>query len=208
MSRSSRPSDWMKNLPFVLLGVRLSTRDDSAISPAHLLYGSPLRLPGEFFSSFPHVPVSSSDFVAELQHSFRALAPFPADFHVGPGRPAAVPKSLRSCPAVFVRVDAVKRPLTPPYVGPYKVLERSDKTFSLLKSGKPWVVSVDRLKPFFLPVMSAPLSPSPVSTSSSSVPTSASPRPPPLAAAPPSAASVPQMSRSCRLLRQPDRFVP
>ena len=34
MSKSPQASDWMSNLPLVLLGIRSSTRDDSAISPA------------------------------------------------------------------------------------------------------------------------------------------------------------------------------
>ena len=58
----------------------------------------------------------------------------------------------RLCPAldsashVFLRVDAVKRPLTPPYEGPFPVLSRSAKTFKILRHGKDVTVSIDRLK--------------------------------------------------------------
>ena len=47
---------------------------------------------------------------------------------------------------VFVRVDRVKRPLEPPYDGPFKVLDKKDKFFTLLINGKPSTVSIDRLK--------------------------------------------------------------
>ena len=170
MSRSPTASDWMQNLPFVLLGIHTATRDDSAISPAHMVYGGPLRLPGEFLSLEIRAPVRTSDFVAQLLRLIRGLVPFPADFHGGQSRSVPVPTALSQCPAVFARVDAVKRPLTPPYVGPYEVLERQDQTFVVMRSGKPWTVSVDGLKPFLTPVMSAPPS---SSTSSAAMPPAA-----------------------------------
>ena len=154
MSRSPKASDWMTNLPFVLLGMRSSTRDGSAISPAHLVFGSPLRLPGEFFPPYRSDSVPTSDFVTQLQSSIQNSVPFPADFNSAQ-RSASIPAALSTCAAAFVHVDAVKRPLTQPYVGPCEVLRRGEKTFILLKSGKPWTVSIDRLKPFFEPVMSA-----------------------------------------------------
>ena len=107
MSLSPRASDWMTNLPMVLLGIRTATRDDSLISPAHLTYGAPLRLPGEFVapSSLPASDLGTSDFARRLRQSLRDMAPFSADFHrsTGSGDSLAVPSSLSSCPAVFVR---------------------------------------------------------------------------------------------------------
>ena len=52
---------------------------------------------------------------------------------------------LKNCTHVFLRCDKVKRSLQPPYDGPFKVLKRADKTFTILLNGKE-VVSVDRLK--------------------------------------------------------------
>ena len=49
-----------------------------------------------------------------------------------------------------MRVDSRRSPLQKPYDGPYEVLEKSDKFFSILKSGKASNVSIDRLKPAFL----------------------------------------------------------
>jgi RNase H-like domain found in reverse transcriptase/Integrase core domain/Integrase zinc binding domain len=39
---------WPEHLPWVLLGLRASPKDDSALSSAELVYGSPLVLPGQF----------------------------------------------------------------------------------------------------------------------------------------------------------------
>ena len=222
MSRSPCASDWMANLPWVLLGLRSSTRDDSAISPAHLVYGGPLRLPGEFFLSAPSSPAKTADFVVQLQRSLRDMSPYPADFH-NDHRPSAVPSALSKCSAVFVRIDAVKRPLTQPYLGPFEVLERKDKTFVILRAGKPWTVSIDRLKPYFVCEMSAPstfstsslpVSRSPTSTSPPAASSQQSPGSPASesrststpSSAPPSASPPQQTSRFGRVLRQPDRL--
>ena len=157
MSKSACAADWMSNLPMVLLGLRASERDGAAVSPAHLLYGSPLRLPGEFVcpTSPSSAAVGTSDFVQQLQRSLREFRPPPVEFHSAQVR-HQIPSPLRDCRSVFVRVDAVKRPLTRPYIGPFEVLERSNKTYVLSRAGKPWTVSVDRLKPCFPPVVSAP----------------------------------------------------
>lgn len=48
-----------------------------------------------------------------------------------------LPAGLLSCDSVFVRIDVVKRPLTPPYCSPYKELERGPKLFVLDCAGKP-----------------------------------------------------------------------
>ena len=58
---------------------------------------------------------------------------------------------------VLVRHDGVKRPLQPPYDGPFPVLESGDKVFKILRNGLPYTVSVDRLKPCNVP-LTPPLS--------------------------------------------------
>ena len=52
---------------------------------------------------------------------------------------------------VFVRNDAIRKLLQPPYDGHYRVLKRADKQYTLDITGCPEVVSLDRLKPAYLP---------------------------------------------------------
>ena len=57
---------------------------------------------------------------------------------------------LHSSSQVFVRNDAVRKPLQPPYRGPFAVIRRNDKFFTIDINGKRENVSVDRIKPAFL----------------------------------------------------------
>ena len=57
---------------------------------------------------------------------------------------------LHSSSHVFVRNDAVRKPLQPPYRGPFAVIRRNDKFFTIDINGKLENVSLDRIKPAFL----------------------------------------------------------
>ena len=51
---------------------------------------------------------------------------------------------------VLIRHDGVRKPLQPTYDGPYPVVKRTDKDFTICINGRNDTVSVDRLKPAHL----------------------------------------------------------
>ncbi|UYV60244.1 transposition [Cordylochernes scorpioides] len=59
-------------------------------------------------------------------------------------------KDLETCSHVFIRKDFVKRALSPPYEGPFPVVSRSSKTFTVKINDQNKVISVNRLKPAFI----------------------------------------------------------
>ncbi|UYV80525.1 hypothetical protein LAZ67_19000466 [Cordylochernes scorpioides] len=59
-------------------------------------------------------------------------------------------KDLDTCSHVFVRKDFVKRALSAPYEGPFPVVSRSSKTFTVKINDQNKVISVNRLKPAFI----------------------------------------------------------
>ena len=61
-----------------------------------------------------------------------------------------MPRELFNSPYAFIRRDSHKPPLTPPYEGPYKVLQRGTKSFPIDVGGPEEAISVDRLKPAFV----------------------------------------------------------
>ena len=82
-----------------------------------------------------------------LRSTMAAMHPAPSSHHRPRPGPPSVPGQLLDVSHIYVRVDAVLRPLTRPYKGPFKVLQRNEKTFTICRAGRSWVVSVDRLKP-------------------------------------------------------------
>jgi len=60
-----------------------------------------------------------------------------------------VSDALSSCSHVFIRHDAIKRSLQPPFTGPFPVIKRSPKYYTVTVNGRQQTVSSDRLKPAF-----------------------------------------------------------
>lgn len=138
--------NWVEALPFVLLGVRTALKADIGFCSAELVYGTTLHLPGEFFDASKDENVyANTDYAVRLRdimNKLRALPPRPPA-----ARPVHVHRELSSCSDVFVRHDAVQRPLRPPYDGPFKVLQRGDKHITIDRGGYHDVVSLDHVKP-------------------------------------------------------------
>ena len=44
-------ANWVDELPWALLGIRTTPKEDTNCSTAELVYGSPLTVPGEFIPS-------------------------------------------------------------------------------------------------------------------------------------------------------------
>jgi hypothetical protein len=53
-SRAAASADWHDHLPWVMLGIRASFREDSKYSPAEVVFGSQLILPGQFVIAPPN----------------------------------------------------------------------------------------------------------------------------------------------------------
>lgn len=137
---------WFTRLPLILLGLRTAIKEDMDCSPAELVYGQPLRVPGEFFEP-PEKIVDRADFSLDLHRVMDQIRPVEAKHHTK-GK-LFVNQKLKDCTHVFVRHDAVKKSLQRPYDGPYRVLSRTDKYVDILVNQKQQRVSIDRVKPAY-----------------------------------------------------------
>lgn len=137
--------DWAPILPIVVLALRCIVKEDLDASPAEMLYGETIRLPGAFFDDKD--ATSEHEFLNRLRHVMANLT-VTATSHHDKVQPF-VHQRLKDCSHVYVRDDTVKRPFQRPYLGPYKVLKRTDKYFTLMMRNKEDTVSLDRLKPAF-----------------------------------------------------------
>lgn len=140
---------WSTLLPMVLLGLRATHKTDINCTPAELVYGGQLRLPGEFFNCTHKYPEGDpTDYVTQLRAAMRALQSVAT--RVQRPKQSYVPDDLNTSTHVFVRRDAVRKQLESPYDGPFRVIDRHEKYFHLDINGRNETVSVDRLKPAFI----------------------------------------------------------
>ena len=184
---------WTDALPLVLLGIRTSLKEDMGCTTAELVYGTTLRLPGAYFSPQPaDTSLDPSSYVAELRSRMQVLKATP---------PRSVSSqednrdTLKDATHVFIRHDAVRKPLQPPYDGPYKVLERSTKYFTVDVKGRRDTVSVDRLKPAYLESMHSSSPSTNISHSPDSTPSQTAQ---PTRESPPSREDKPPSTRTTR----------
>ena len=177
--------------------MRTAWREDPDCSPAELVYGSSLHVPGEFLPPVaPQQNTPSSEFLRHLQTSMRSALPPPPSHHGT--RPEQVPTNLDSTGYVYIRQDGYRKPLTRPYSGPHRIVEVHDKYYVVNIDGHEDKVTIDRLKVAHVPTPAAPPVPTPA------VPP---PTPTPLHTAPHLATPQPlPTSRSGRSLRIPARF--
>ncbi|GFU76012.1 retrovirus-related Pol polyprotein from transposon opus [Trichonephila clavipes] len=138
---------WTESLPTVLLGVRAAIRPDISYTIAQMVYGTSIKLPGEFFDP-PTINMDPQNFVAKLQQHMAELKPLKSPSNRKQN--IFVHKDLKSCSHVFIRIERVKKALEPPYEGPYTVQKKYDKYFTILIKDKAVNISVDRLKPAYL----------------------------------------------------------
>lgn len=133
---------WKPELPWVLLGLRTVPKSDDNNSPAMMVYGDNLNVPADFFRQSRDLPPG------QLQEAVQRFIPCKQTYNQE--KKTFVPEALKTCTHVFIRVDAAKPPLTPPYTGPYKVLQRTEKSFKIqIRNSEDWI-SIDRLKPAYL----------------------------------------------------------
>ena len=144
---------WTEILPTVLLGLRSVLKTDTNTTCAELVYGTNLRLPGDLLYPTEHNPtpdMAETSFIVNLKRHMSTLSPIPTPRHLSKSTLFYIPEELSSCSHVFVRHDAVRRPLQCPYDGPFSVISRRGKTVMVDINGRHSTISMDRLKPAFI----------------------------------------------------------
>nr|CAH8819581.1 unnamed protein product [Trichobilharzia regenti] len=165
-----------------------------------------MRLPGELIApeTFePNFP-DTTRYAQQLKSFMQRLRPVSTRTQ---NRKVQVDRRLDDCTHVFVRHDAIRKPLQPPYDGPFKVLSRKDKFFVIDRCGRPDTVSIDRLKAAYTE------EPSPSPSAQSNSPTEPSPCPDSTTSPPvvnddsPTVTSKTPVTRAGRRVHWPKRFV-
>ena len=149
---SESPNEWYWRLPCSLLAIRTTLKPDVGASPADLVFGEGLSVPGE---TLPSVPAADPQLarqraaaLADARLEVSRLQPVPTSAHRTPL--LHVPQELNTCTHVFVRRGGVQPSLSAPYSGPYRVISRNATNFRVAIPGRAHeVVSISRVKPVF-----------------------------------------------------------
>lgn len=168
------PNHWAEALPLILLGIRTAFKDDLQCTAAELVYGTSLRLPGEFFTPSSDDNLDPTTYVSRLRSTMQTLQATPTR-HTQRSQ-VHISNALTSASHVFIWNDTVRKPLQPPYNGPVKVLSRAEKYYTIDINGRHDKVSIDRLKPAHLLEDTQPVATPP---DTSDTPTQPSPPPSP-----------------------------
>ncbi|CAL8072959.1 unnamed protein product [Calicophoron daubneyi] len=197
--RASSDPSWSENVPLALLGVRNTLKMDLRCTPSELVFGTTLRLPGQLVVPPPESAIRQTEFASSLAQRMRQLRPQPP--REASNQKVHLPPQLSTW-TLFLRNDAVRRPLQAPYTGSFKVLRRTPKHYTIDKDGSRETVSVDRLNPAFLDEEPARQAPSNSSTGTVTEPIAHAEQPHPS----PSPTPVQQYSRQGRAVRKPSRW--
>ena len=73
LKASPHPENWTDMLHLTLLGIRTSLKEDLKCTAAKLVYGTSLRLPGEFFVPHNASDTDPTNYVSQLKHTMQAL---------------------------------------------------------------------------------------------------------------------------------------
>ena len=140
--------DWFDHLGLCLLGIQASDHSALIMSRAERLFGKKIQLPSFFDETTPKPRFDDPALTKSLMNFFSNRSPAPintekryTNFHVD--------KQLFTCPAVYLRVDRVKKILENSFTGPFKVFERFDKYFIIETFKGSSKISIDRLKPAY-----------------------------------------------------------
>ncbi|UYV74544.1 hypothetical protein LAZ67_12000082 [Cordylochernes scorpioides] len=132
----------------VLLGIRTSYKEDLKCTAAEMVFGTTLNLPADLLTNSEFKNPDPLNFATQLKIYMSRIRPQPT--RQTKQRKFFSHKDLDTCSHVFVRKDFVKGALSPPYEGPFPVVSRSSKTFTVKINDQNKVISVNRLKPAFI----------------------------------------------------------
>ena len=121
------PNPWTTTLPAVLLGICSAVKELLGRSAAEMIYGTTLRLPGEFTQKYTvdaHTDIDNYSDKLRVAMSRLRLCPL-CDT---PQKNIFHYKELEACSHVFLRQIAIALPLTAPYDVPYKVIVRREES--------------------------------------------------------------------------------
>ena len=142
-------NQWFWKLPMTLLALRTTIKPDLGASPAELVYGEGVAVPGQLIGpptlSDAELLREQRSTLGNLRMEVERLQPVPTSTHRRPQ--THIPDELATATHVLVR-KGLQPSLTAPYDGPFKILARHETGFRVQFPGRNSdIVALARLKP-------------------------------------------------------------
>ena len=143
---------WYWKLPMALLSIRTTLKPDIGASPAELVYGEGLAIPGTLLPKFPDDDAEATrqqqSTLAGLRLEVERLQPTQTSSHRMPN--VHIPEELRNATHVMIRRGGVNPPLTAPYQGPFRIEEKTQTGVKVHLPGRGLEeIALARVKPAY-----------------------------------------------------------
>ena len=140
---------WYWHLPCTLLAIRTTLKPDVGASPAELVYGEGLAIPGSILPPSLDNDVDNGIRQNTLDHLRLEVARLQPSATSAHRRPRVnIPDELNNASHVFVLRGGQQPTLTSPYSGPYRVVSRTPDSFRVAIPGRGTeTINIARLKP-------------------------------------------------------------
>ena len=147
--RASPDKNWVSQLPMLLLSMRNAVKEPINTSSAFLTFGQELRFPGELVQvdSTPNNNVTPTEMVKRLIDVFAQVKPTKSK---RANKPVYVPQRLEQAKFVYKQIPIRQNCLAPLYEGPFEVVEKNDKNWTIRKGNGTDTIAKDRLIPAML----------------------------------------------------------
>ena len=146
-------SDWAEHLPVITLMINNHTSDNNTYTPYQHVFGQPSNLLGAQVYPLlidhqiePDINIGTIN--SEIITFCDNMRFFCRNSRQLPTVRQQLEKELFSCSHVLIRDDAVKPSLAPRYKGPYPIISRTDKYFTVAMERGNENITIDRLKVF------------------------------------------------------------
>jgi len=140
--------NWAHRLPMVLLALRTLHRDEFDAASAMTLHGMNLRLTNQFYPTANEWQTNPQAALQRHQQRVASYEYVPTRFPAH--QKVHVNKHLLTCSHVMMSNEHKKHSLDAHWTGPWKVLRRGPKTYTIDWKGKAYTVSIDRLQPAYM----------------------------------------------------------
>ena len=144
-SLRANPRNWTLALMGWLMMIRNTYRPELKCTPAEVVYGEPVRLPVDLLHTTEIKDLDPASYVDKIRTSITKIIPKFRKVDVN----GYIDMNLMTCDKVFVR-NMSKTGLQSVYMGPYKVISRSDTFFTVMIKNKAENIKIDRLKTAYL----------------------------------------------------------